>query len=378
MILLVGAGLMVRTVRALETVDLGFEPQGVLTYRVSLPLIVYDDVDKRAAAIAKLEQKVGALPGVEAVGSTQVLPFGGQFWTSPYQVPLDAEGASRVGEADYRFVSPGFFDAIGARLLSGRLLTREDEQKARYVVVVDRSLAARSWPGADPVGRVVEAMSMGGGIEEWKVVGVVDDIVSEGPAIEGRETLYFPYRTQNAFFSMTMVVRSDREPKKLAMPIREIVAGFDSDLPVSGVRTLESYVRDATAALRFVSILIGIFAVMALLLAGIGLYGVVSAIARQRTKEIGVMMAFGAGRPHILARVVRRGVTLAVIGLTVGGLASLALIRALSGLFPGMPNTDPATFLVVGAVVLLVTIVASLLPAHRAARTDPIQALRYE
>ncbi|MBK5097185.1 MAG: FtsX-like permease family protein, partial [Gemmatimonadetes bacterium] len=136
--------------------------------------------------------------------------------------------------------------------------------------------------------------------------------------------------------------------------------------------------RDSTAAMRFVSILLGIFAAMALLLAGIGLYGVVSAIARQRTREIGVMMAFGAGRPQILARVVRRGVALAVLGLTVGVLASLALTRALSGLFPGVPSSDPLTYLVVGGVLLFVTILASLLPAHRAARTDPIQALRYE
>jgi len=377
MVLLVGAGLMYRSVQSLESVDLGFEPQGVLTYRVSLPQVPYDDVDERASALAGIEKEIEALPGVKAVGSTQVLALGGQFWTSPYQVPLDADGASRAGEADYRYVTPGFFDAIGARLLTGRLLTPEDEKKARRVVVVDRAMASRSWPGEDPIGRVVEAM-LGAGIEEWKVVGVVDDIVSEGPTLGGRETLYFPYSAQNAFFSMTMLVRGSGEPKKLAAPIREIVAGFDSDLPVSGVRTMESYVRDATAAQRFVSILLGIFAAMALLLAGIGLYGVVAAIARQRTREIGVMMAFGARRPQILARVVRRGVGLAVVGLTVGALASLALTRALSGLFPGIPNTDPVTYLVVGGVLLLVTVVASLLPAHRAARTDPIQALRYE
>ena len=378
MVLLVGAGLMYRSMRSLEAVDLGFEPQGVLTYRVSLPQVPYDDVDERASALAEIEKRVAALPGVKAVGSTQVLPLGGQFWTSPYQVPLDADGASRAGEADYRFVTPGFFDAFGARLLAGRLLTAEDEKKSRQVVVVDRALAARSWPGEDPIGRVVEAMTLGGPVQEWKVVGVVDAIVSEGPESGGRETLYFPYSAQNAFFSMTMVVRGSEEPKKLAGPIREAVAGFDSDLPLSGIRTMESYVRDSTAAMRFVSILLGIFAAMALLLAGIGLYGVVSAIARQRTREIGVMMAFGAGRPQILARVVRRGVALAALGLTVGVLASLALTRALSGLFPGIPSSDPLTYLVVGGVLLVVTILASLLPAHRAARTDPIQALRYE
>jgi predicted permease len=378
MVLLVGAGLMYRSLESLEAVDLGFEPQGVLTYRISLPQVPYDDVDKRTLALAKIEAEVAALPGVKATGSTQVLPLGGQFWTSPYQVPLTAEGAARAGEADYRYVTPGFFEAFGARLLTGRLLTAEDEAKARKVVVVDRAMAARSWPGEDPVGRIVEAMTLGGPVQEWKVVGVVESIVSEGPESGGRETLYFPYSAQNAFFSMTMVVRGSGDPKKLAAPIREIVAGFDSDLPVAGIRTMESYVRDSTAAMRFVSILLAIFAAMALLLAGIGLYGVVSAIARQRTREIGVMMAFGAGRPHILARVVRRGVTLAVLGLSMGAVAALVLTRALSGLFPGIPNTDPLTYLVVGGVLLLVTILASLLPAHRAARTDPIKALRYE
>jgi putative ABC transport system permease protein len=378
MVLLVGAGLLYRSVQSLQAVDLGFDSHDALTFRVSLPPLRYASVEDRTRALNRIEREIETLPGVESVGSTQVLPLGGQFWTSPYEVELSTPGASRAGEADYRYVTPGFFEAFGARLLAGRWFEPDDDRKMRHVVVIDRALAARSWPGEDPIGRTVEAETLFGSRESWKVVGVVDDIVSEGPAVEGRETLYFPYSTQGAFFTVTTVVRSQGEPERLAGPIRKLVAEFDADLPVSGVRTLESYVAEATAAEKFTSILISLFAGIALLLAGIGLYGVVSAIARQRTREIGVMMAFGAGRPQILSRVVRRGLALALIGLLIGSLASIGLTRLLASRITGVPESDPVTYLSVGALLLMVTVLASLVPASRAARIDPMEALRYE
>lgn len=378
MVLLVGAVALLRNVRAMQAVDLGFDPGGVLTHRLSLPPLKYPDVGDRARALADIEGRIAELPGVEAVGSTQVLPLGGQFWTSPYEVALPASGAYRAGEADYRYVTPGFFAAFGARLLSGRVFEPADEAKARAVVVVDRALAARSWPGEDPVGRTIEAETLAGARQEWKVVGVVENIVSEGPNEEGRETIYFPYSAQNAFFAVTTVVRSTGAPEKLATPIREVVAGFDSDLPLSGVRTMESYVDEATAAERFTSLLISIFAAVALLLAGIGLYGVVSAIVRSRTREIGVMMAFGAGSPQILSNVVRRGLGLALLGLAIGALASFGVMRLLASNFPRIPTVDPTTYFAVAGLLLSVTLLASLIPAARAARIDPMVALRYE
>ncbi|MFO7587551.1 MAG: ABC transporter permease [Gemmatimonadota bacterium] len=378
MVLLVGAGLMFRSLRAMETVDLGFEPRGVLTFRVTLPPARFRSPAERSELLAKLEERIESLPGVRRAGATQVLPMGGQFWTSPYRVTDRGSGGELVGEADYRWVTPGLFDAIGARLLAGRRFTPEDEAKARRVVIVDRAMAARAWPGEEPIGRAVEAETFGGTPGAWKVVGVVETIHSEGPAMEPRETLYFPYRSQNAFESVTMVVRGSGRAESLAPPIREAVVALDPDLPLAGVRTLESYVRDATAAQRFAVSLIGIFAIVALLLAGVGLYGVVSSIARQRTREIGLMMAFGARPPHILARVVRRGLALAAAGLAIGAVSALVLTRVAAGLFPGVPSTDPLTYVATGLLLAGVTAAASLVPAHRATRIDPMVALRYE
>jgi len=377
MILLVGAGLMFRSLRALESADLGFEPEGVLTFRVTLPPVRDETAGARSERIAELERTIESLPGVRDVGATQVLPMGGQFWTSPYRV-LDRPGGEIMGEADYRWVTPGFFDAIGARLLAGRAFTPEDEAKARRVAIVDRAMAARAWPGEDPVGKEIVAETFGGSPGPWKVVGVVETILSESPDTEARETIYFPYRSQNAFLSVTVLVRADGDPASLAPAIRDAVSAVDSDLPLSGMRTLGDWVRDATAAQRFAVNLIGIFAAVALLLAGVGLYGVVSSVARGRTREIGVMMAFGARPPHILARVVRGGLALAGIGLAIGIVVSLALTRLASGLFPGITPTDPLTYAGTAFVLALVTATASWVPAHRATRIDPMEALRHE
>lgn len=377
MILLVGAGLMFRSLRALETTDLGFEPADVLTFRATLPPARYATAEARSEGVARLERTIASLPGVRSVGATQVLPMGGQFWTSPYRV-LDRPGDPIMGEADYRWVTPGFFEAIGARLLAGRSFTTEDETKARRVAIVDRAMAARAWPGEDPVGKEIVAETFGGSPGPWKVVGVVETILSEAPDTEARETIYFPYRSQNSFLSVTLLVRADRDPASLAPAIRDAVTAVDPDLPLAGMRTLEDWVRDATAAQRFAVHLIGIFAVVALLLAGVGLYGVVSSIARGRTREIGIMMAFGAPPPHILARVVRGGLALAGIGLAIGIAVSLLLTRIASGLFPGIASTDPLTYAATALVLALVTAAASWVPAHRATRIDPMEALRYE
>jgi putative ABC transport system permease protein len=311
-----------------------------------------------------------------------VLPLSGRFWTSPYSIKDADEKDWGLLEADYRFATPGYFKALGLRLIAGRFFKESENEDGADVVVVDRTLAARAWPGKEPVGQYVRAVISpfdGTGPEQrWlKVVGVVDDVRSQDPRTLGRETIYFPYRLQGAFFNVTMAVRTKKDPAALVPAIRAQVAAMDSDMPVAAVTTMDDYVRMAKGPTRFAMILIGIFAGVALLLASVGLYGVISSLVRQRTHEIGVYMAFGAESPHILRMVVRRGATLAIAGVIVGLLVSLALTRAVSSLLTGVTATDPATFLAVGVLLTVVTLLASYIPAHRAVRVDPMEALRY-
>ncbi len=386
MVLLIGAGLMFRSFIALQKVDLGFEPENAQTFRLSLPGLKseYGGPDERALFFTRLEKRLEALPGVKAAGSIQVLPLSGRFWTSPYRTEWSSEEDWSLTEADYRFVTPGYFEAIGARLLAGRLLTARDNLDSLPVVVVDRTLAARAWPGEDPVGRKLEAQisrfAPGPGPERmWlKVVGVVDNIRSVDPSMDGRETIYFPYRLQGSWFSLNVVVRTSKDPSSVMPAIRAEVEKMDPYLPVAGVLTMKQYVGYATAPTRFAMILIAIFAGVALVLASIGLYGVISSLVRHRTHEIGLYMAFGAERPHILRMVMWRGFALSVAGVVLGIGASLALTRVVAGLLTGVTATDPVTFAAVAGLLTAVTLVASFVPAHRAVRVDPMEALRYE
>ncbi|MBT8461027.1 MAG: FtsX-like permease family protein, partial [Gemmatimonadetes bacterium] len=260
--------------------------------------------------------------------------------------------------------------------------SQSENDRGAEVVVVDRALAARAWPGKEPIGKYLRAVISpfdGTGPEQkWvKVVGVVENVRSQDPRTLGRETIYFPYRLQGAFFNVTMAVRTEKDPSALVPGIRAEVASLDADMPVAAVTTMDEYVRLAKGPTRFAMILIGIFAGVALVLASVGLYGVISSLVRQRTHEIGVYMAFGAESPHILRMVVRRGVTLAIAGVVVGLLVSLALTRAVASLLTGVTATDPATFLAVGLLLTVVTLLASYIPAHRAVRVDPMEALRY-
>jgi predicted permease len=295
------------------------------------------------------------------------------------------EGAEwGVVEADYKFATPGYFEAIGARLLAGRFFDAKDNDAGADVVVVDRQLAAVAWPGQEPVGKYLKAVitPFDGNppFESWlKVVGVIEDIRSDNPGQPSREAIYFPHRTQGAWITMAVVARAETDdPAALVPAIRAEIEKLDSDLPVAAVGTMDDYVRRATDSTRFVMILTGIFAGLALLLASIGLYGVISSLVRQRTHEIGLYMAFGAESPHILRMVVRRGMILAIAGVVVGLLTSLALTRVVAGLLTGVTATDPPTFVAVGALLTVVTVLASYIPAHRAVRVDPMEALRYE
>ena len=219
MVLLIGAGLMFRSFLALQKQDLGFEPAGVVTFRITMPGLKseYGTPEGRAIFVSELEERVEALPGVKSAGGVQVLPLSGRFWTSPYSIKDADEKEWGVLEADYRFATPGYFDALGMRLVTGRFFKEYENDAGADIVVVDRTLAARAWPGEDPIGRYLQAVISpfdGTGPEQrWvKVVGVVENIRSEDPRTPGRETIYFPYRLQGAFFNVTMAVRTGEGP----------------------------------------------------------------------------------------------------------------------------------------------------------------------
>lgn len=380
MVLLIGGGLMFRSFLSLQRVDLGFDPARAVTFRVSVPPTAegFRQPVERALFFASLEDRIGGLPGVTAVGSIQVLPLSGRFWTSPYTTEWSEADAWTVLEADYRFVTPGWFEAIGARLVDGRILDRKDNLDSLAVVVVDRAMAARAWPGRTPIGQRLQVELMNGTRDWVKVVGVIENIRSDNPAVSSRETIYFPHLLQAGWGIMTVVVRAEKDPKALVPAIRKQVAKMDADLPVAGVRTMEAYVSEAMAPTRFAMILIVVFAGVALALASVGLYGVISSLVRQRTHEFGVHMAFGAERPQILRMVLWRGFGLSVTGVLIGLGASLALTRLLTGLLTGVTATDPATFALVATLLTVVTLIASVVPARRAVRVDPMEALRYE
>lgn len=379
MVLLVGAGLMVRSLRGLERIDLGFEPDSVLTFQVTLPSARYPDVADRTKFFARLAEQAVRLERVDALGATSVLPLSGEFWTSPYQV-TDGPAPDALGrEANYQMVTAGTFEALGLRLVAGRAFTAEEERAAKDVVVVDRLLAADAWPGESPIGRKLWAEGVGGTPRTFQVVGVVEPIHLDDPRGPSRETIFFPHATLGAFSSMTVVARSTGVPPVgLAGPLRDIVEGLDPELPLGAVRPLTAYVEDATAATRFATLLIGLFALVALALAGIGVYGVVSSMVRQRTREIGLHLALGAPHPRIVRSVVGRGVRLGLIGLAAGLVASLALARLTASLVTGVSPTDPLTYVAVGGLLLAVTALASLVPARRAVHVNPMDALRYE
>ena len=379
MVLLTGAGLMVRSLQNVDRIDLGFQADSALTFHVTLPVLRYSTAEDRGEFFDRLERDALKIPGVVAIGATSVLPLGGQFWTSPYEIEEETDSESVTREANYQFVTAGAFTALGIELVAGRLFSREENRKRSDVVVVDRELAARAWPGQSPIGQQLFASGFNGPARWFKVVGVVETVHIDDPLRILRETIFFPHRTQGGFFSMSVVARSTSVgPEALAGPLREIVAELDPAIPLSAVRPHSSYVADATAPVRFATGLIGLFALIAVVLAAIGVYGVVSSSVRQTTREIGLRLALGASHPHVARAVLSRGLRLGLMGLVTGLLVSLALARLTASLLTGVSPTDPLTYAFVGALLLLVTAVASIAPARRAIRVEPMDALRYE
>lgn len=379
--LLTGTGLLVRTVTNLQAVEPGFRPRGVVTFRLGRLVDPdrYRGPADRARFVHELEERIGGLPGVEAVGSAGILPLSGLRFTQPWGRAGEGPSEWAGRQADFRVVTAGWFRALGTRLLAGRPFTeREEVEEERRIAVVDEALARRLVPeGAEPGGAVGRRITfpLDGDPVEAEVVGVVETVRGDDLREAGRETLYVPYR-QEASRSVSVAVRAGADPGVLVPAVRRELRSLDPDLPLYEVRTLEGYVAEATAPGRLALGLTGLFAAAALLLAAVGLYGVVSYGVGRRSREFGIRAALGA-RPRDLTRsVLAGGLRVVAVGLLLGLLAAAAGTRGLSGLLYGVPPLDAPTYAAVTALLGAVALAATWIPARRAARADPAATLR--
>lgn len=376
---LVTSGLLIaRSVDRVRDQRPGFDAEGAVTFSASFRVADrYPGPADRARLVREIETRLLELPGVRAAGLVGGLPLAGDRWTQPYGLPAQAEHEWEANRADFRVVSSGLFEALGIRLLEGRTFTRdEDLEEDRRVVVIDAAMARRIAPTGSAVGATV-GFPLDGDAVRAEVVGVVERVRYDDLARFGREALYVPYR-QEASRDVSFVVRSDMEPAALIPALREAVRAVDPQIPVYDARPMTDHVAAAQAPVRFAMALVGVFAILTLIAAGTGLYGLVAYDAASRTGDLGLRMAVGATstqvRRLVLAEGVRLGGAGAVAGLALAGGCSLLIGRQL----PGVVLADPWPWVVAAAVAVVVTAAASWIPAYRASRLDPTVALRAE
>lgn len=377
LVLLIGSGLMIRSFARLQSVDPGFNAKNLLTARVMLPRLKYGEDPQRKAFFKQLTERVQALPGVRSVGAVSYLPIAGLGAATTFEIegrPPLPPGQQLGG--DVRVVDGGYFHTMGIPLLRGRTFSERELNDESHVVIINETMALEQFPGEDPIGkRVTIYMKEQNGPSE--IIGVVRDARYAGLDTAVRPMTYWPY-PELAYSGMTLVVRTEGEPLATADALRSEVLAIDKDQPVADVRTMESWVSDSVSRTRFSAMLLGVFAGVALLLAAVGIFGVMSYAVSERTHEIGVRMALGARTTDVLALVVKKGMVLTLVGLGVGLGAAFVLTRVMETLLFGISATDPLTFAVIAVLLACVALVACYLPARRAAKVDPMIALRYE
>jgi predicted permease len=379
LMLLTGAGLLIQSFARLQRVSPGFDAEDLLTFSIALPAAKYPSDTSRIAFFDALLPRLEALRGVRGVGMTSVLPFGGSWSTGSfsiegYQVP---EGQNQPW-GDIRIISAGYPQAMRIPLLRGRYFTPEDRQGAPSVVLVDEEMVRRYWPDADPIGKRITRGDPESPDARWStVVGVLGHAAHEGLDADARVQLYYPQAQFGAGF-MTFAVRATGTPEALAPAVRQAVYSVDADQPIAQVRTMQELMATAIGQRKLIMVLLGTFAALALLLASLGIYGVMSNLVTQRSRELGVRLALGAQPRDLRGLVLGQGLALIGVGLGVGIAASLALQGAIRSQLFGVVATDPVTLGAVAALLSAVALAATWLPAYRATRVDPLTALRQE
>lgn len=388
--LVAGAGLLVQSMRKLAQVDAGVDPEGVVTAGLFLTLDQYEDDTRMWLAYREILDRLEASPGVVAAGMTAELPISGEFGCTvqgfedaAVYTRLEAVGMTTC--AGQEPTTPGYFEALGIPLLQGRTFTNADnDNPATASVIVSRAFAERFWPGEDPLGKGVAPSGRTEG-PFYRVVGVVGDVPARSLDGDPAIAIYYPIvedpQTPGNWgwypLDMSLVVRTSlADPISILPAIREAVRGVDSELPIAQIASMENIIGDSTARYRFTAVLLGVAAIAGLLLAAVGLYGVVSYIVSTRTREIGIRIAIGARPSEVRREVVRRSLLVVSGGLAVGLVTAVFSTRLMEGLLYGVEPTQPTAFLVAAALLTAIAGVASWIPARRAARVDPVEALR--
>lgn len=402
MVLLIGAGLMARSFLNLRKVDAGFKPRNVLTMRIPLPESKYpipanpnSPPPKALGFFEQLLERVRAVPGVESAGLTTMLPLGaGSGWGKFLSIegrPIPPS-MDQVPSARFVLVSDDYLRAIGIPVLKGRGFTEHDTAQSPQVAIINETIARRFFPDEDPLGKTIwmgppetllpaEDQTPENRSVRRTIVGVVADV--KGPSLDKAaqgEVMapYLQYNREGWMNVLMLAVRTTAAPQASIASVREVVRDLDHDQPITSVATMEERMSRALSEPRFSAVLLGLFALMGLMLAAVGIFGVMSYVVTQRTHEIGIRMALGASRRDVLTLVVGQGIRLTILGLAIGLAASLALTRLMSTLLFGVSATDPMTFALISAVLAAVALFSCYLPARRATNVDPMIALRYE
>jgi len=373
-VLFIGAALLVKSFRNLTAVETGFDSHNVLTARVALPMEQYQSPERQRAFFSQLAERLGTLPGVTAAGAVASMPFGGNTMMMSVHVEGQAPDEVSLGDAPIarmNSVTPGYFQALRIRLLEGRLVDQRDGADAPLSVVVNQTFVRRFFKNENPIGQRVNLD------KTYTIVGVVADTKQRGLASEIMPEVTATVE-QWPRFAMALVLRTDLDPLSLASAVRKEVAQMDKNLPVYAVRTMDDVMTAQVASQRFNAGALAAFAALAVLLAAVGIYGVMAYAIGQRTHEIGVRMALGAEPRTVQGMVLKQGLRLTLVGVGIGVAASFGLTRLLTNMLFGVKPTDPGVFIVVTAALVAVALAACWIPSRRATEVDPVVALRYE
>lgn len=378
LVLVIASGLLVRTFLHLARVDAGFNPERALTFELTLPSSSYGDADRIAAVYRTMLERVRGLPGVASAGIGETVPMGGAGESTglriPHRSPADA---AELPYANYTIVSPGFLDAVGTPILRGRSFEESDTADSLPVALVNAAMAKRYWPGQDVIGKRV-------GLPirpfDMVVVGVVADVKHQSLREEPGPEIYVPYtqRPYPSMLTMHVVVRTRANPASMTSAVRDAIQAVDPQVPLAAVTTLDAIVDNAMAQPRFATMLVGAFGMLSLLLACVGLYGAVSYAVTSRTRELGVRLALGAPRRRVCALILGHSLRITLLGIVIGSALALVLLKTMAGFLYGVEPTDPATFVVLSTLLLVVATLASYVPARRAMRVDPLITMRAE